>query len=34
MTKGESSGSGGVKESALVYPMLTQTNYIEWAMLM
>ncbi|XP_066341480.1 uncharacterized protein [Miscanthus floridulus] len=35
MTKGESSkSSGGVKESSLVWPMLTRTNYVEWAMLM
>jgi len=34
MTKGESSKSSGVKESSLVWPMLTRTNYVEWAMLM
>jgi hypothetical protein len=29
-----SSGAGGVKESSLVWPMLTRSNYMEWAMLM
>ena len=29
-----SSNSGGVKESSLLWPMLTTDNYTEWAMLM
>jgi hypothetical protein len=34
MAHDSSSSSKGIKESALVWPMLTQTNYVEWAMLM
>ena len=34
MAKGENSGSSGVKESSLVWPMRTRSNYVEWAMLM
>jgi len=26
--------SSGIKESSLVWPMLTQSNYAEWEMLM
>jgi hypothetical protein len=29
-----SAASSGVKESSLVWPMLTRTNYVEWVMLM
>ena len=29
-----SSSTGGIKESSLVWLMLTRTNYVEWAMLM
>jgi hypothetical protein len=29
-----SRGSGGVKESSLLWPMLTTDNYTGWAMLM
>ena len=29
-----SSSSGGVKESSLMWPMLTRDNYTEWEMLM
>jgi hypothetical protein len=29
-----SSSGGGVKESSLMWPMLTSDNYTEWAMLM
>jgi len=28
------SSSGGVKENSLMWPMLTRSNYTEWAMLM
>ena len=28
------SGSSGVREGSLMWPMLTRTNYAEWAMLM
>jgi hypothetical protein len=34
MGDGPSSAAGGIKESSLVWPMLTRTNYLEWAMLM
>jgi hypothetical protein len=34
MGDGLSSTAGSVKESALVWPMLTRSNYVEWAMLM
>jgi hypothetical protein len=34
MTKGKRLGSGRVKKSLLVWPMLTRSNYVEWAMLM
>ncbi|XP_066391662.1 uncharacterized protein [Miscanthus floridulus] len=34
MGDGPSSVTGGVKESSLVWPMLTRSNYVEWAMLM
>jgi hypothetical protein len=29
-----SNSTGGVKESSLLWPMLTTDNYTEWAMLM
>jgi hypothetical protein len=29
-----SSSGGGVKETSLMWPMLTRDNYTEWAMLM
>ena len=29
-----SAASSGIKESSLVWPMLTRSNYVEWAMLM
>ena len=29
-----SSGHGGIKESTLMWPMLTRSNYAEWSMLM
>ena len=29
-----SSGIGGVKEGLLMWPMLSRSNYTEWAMLM
>jgi len=31
---GPSSGAGGVKEGSLMWPMLSRSNYTEWAMLM
>jgi hypothetical protein len=31
---GPSSATSGIKESSLVWPMLTRSNYAEWAMLM
>jgi len=31
---GPSSGAAGVKESSLMWPMLSRSNYTEWAMLM
>jgi len=31
---GPSSGVGGVKEGSLMWPMLSRSNYTEWAMLM
>jgi hypothetical protein len=31
---GDTSSSGGVKETSLLWPMLTHDNYSEWAMLM
>lgn len=34
MGDGQSSGGGSVKESSLMWPMLTRDNYAEWAMLM
>ena len=34
MGEGSSSSSGGVKESSLMWPMLSRSNYMEWAMLM
>jgi hypothetical protein len=35
MGDGSSSGvGGGLKENSLMWPMLTRSNYMEWAMLM
>ena len=34
MGDGPSSIAGGIKLSTLVWPMLTRSNYVEWAMLM
>ena len=34
MGDGPSSITGGVKDSSLVWTMLTRSNYVEWAMLM
>jgi hypothetical protein len=31
---GDTSSSGGVKESSLLWPMLTRDNYSEWAIMM
>ena len=31
---GPSSGAAGAKESSLMWPMLSRSNYTEWAMLM
>ena len=31
---GPSSGAAGVKESSLMWPMLSRSNYTKWAMLM
>ena len=34
MWPSSSTVSSGIKESSLVWPMLTQSNYAEWEMLM
>ncbi|XP_066320048.1 uncharacterized protein [Miscanthus floridulus] len=34
MGDGQTSGGSGIKESSLLWPMLTRSNYQEWAMLM
>jgi hypothetical protein len=34
MGDSQNSGASHVKESSLIWPMLTRSNYMEWAMLM